>query len=148
MHFHISLPMNFSHWCLIEESWFYRKGLQWRRQDFFGGGTPRPLKGYHAPPRRGSWGRQPPDGSELSFYKTMQSIRKWIHFSKYQRFFLQKNPFFPKKNFENWTHFTRISVFFERLFKNLNFLEGPYKSREIFDEFYYIVEKFIKNLKK
>ena len=49
---------------------------QWRRQDFFfGGGTPEPLKGYHAPPQ-GFGGEGPPDGSEVSLFKTIQSIRK------------------------------------------------------------------------
>ena len=38
--------------------------------------------GYHAPPRRGSGGEGPPDDSEVSFFKTIQNIRKWIHFSK------------------------------------------------------------------
>ena len=49
---------------------------QRRRQDFFRGGTPRPLKGYHAPPAGGPGGEGPPDGSEVSFFQTMQSIRK------------------------------------------------------------------------
>ena len=34
--------------------------VQWRRQDFFGGGgTPRPLKGYQAPPAEGSGAKAP-----------------------------------------------------------------------------------------
>ena len=44
--------------------------------DFFQGGKPRPLKGYHAPPAGGPGGEGPPDGSEVSFFQTMQSIRK------------------------------------------------------------------------
>ena len=43
---------------------------------FGGGGTPRPLKGYHAPTAGGPGGEGPPDGSEVSFFQTMQSIRK------------------------------------------------------------------------
>ena len=42
----------------------------------FFGGKPRPLKGYHAPPAGGPGGEGPPDGSEVSFFQTMQSIRK------------------------------------------------------------------------
>ena len=42
---------------------------------FLGGGAPRPLKGYHGP-RRGSGGEGPPDAIEVSFFQTMQSIRK------------------------------------------------------------------------
>ena len=54
---------------------------------------------------------------------------------------------FSKKNFENWTYFTRISEFFRKVIYNIwIFLEGPNKSREIPDEFYYIVDKFIKKL--
>ena len=45
-----------------------------------GGGTPRPLKGYHAPPAGGPGGKGPPDGSEVSFFKTIQSIWKSIQF--------------------------------------------------------------------
>ena len=49
--------------------------MQRRGQDFFGG-TLRPFKGYHAPPPAGGpWGG-PPDGSEVSFFKTIRSIRK------------------------------------------------------------------------
>ena len=43
---------------------------------FSGGGTPRPLKGYHAPTAGGPGGEGPPDGSEVSFFQTMQSIGK------------------------------------------------------------------------
>ena len=54
---------------------------------------------------------------------------------------------FSKKNFENRTYFTRISEFFGKNFKNLIFLEGLGKSREIPNELYYLVETFIKKLK-
>ena len=47
--------------------------MQWRRRDFFGGRALQPLKGYHAP-RRGSVWRRTPDGSEVSFLKTIPSI--------------------------------------------------------------------------
>ena len=51
--------------------------MQRRRQDLFGG-TLRPLKGYHALPAGGPGGEgpPPPDASEVSFFKTIQSIRK------------------------------------------------------------------------
>ena len=49
--------------------------MQMRRQDFFGG-TLRPLKGYHAPPAGGPGGEGPADGSEVSFFTTIQSMRK------------------------------------------------------------------------
>ena len=47
----------------------------------------------------GPGGEGPPDGSEVSFLKTIQSIRKWIHFSKISTFFLaRKSIFFQRKN--------------------------------------------------
>ena len=49
--------------------------MQKHRQVFFGG-TLRPLKGYHAPPSGGPGGEGPPDGSKVSLFKTIQSIRK------------------------------------------------------------------------
>ena len=110
---------------------------QWRRQNFFRGegGKPRPIKVT-----------PPPDGSEIPFFKTMQSIRKWIHFSKISNFSCQKS-IFSKKNFEKWAYFTGISEILKTILKISIFLEKPYKSREIPDEFYYLVEKFIKKLK-
>ena len=80
---------------------------QRRRRDFFGGGTPRPLKGYHAPPPQGSGGVGPPDGSVVSFFKTIQSIRKWIHFSKIATFFLPQKFIFSKTNLEKANIFNK-----------------------------------------
>ena len=40
----------------------------------FSGGTLRPLKDYQAPTAWGPGGEGPPDGSEVSFFKTIQSI--------------------------------------------------------------------------
>ena len=51
------------------------------------------------------------------------------------------------KNDENGTYFTRIAEFSKNYWKNLKFSVEPYKSRESPDEFYYLVEKFIKKLK-
>ena len=50
---------------------------------------------------------------------------------------MPENPFFPKKNSAKLNAFS----------KNFNFSGGTYKSREISDEFYCLVEKFIKKLK-
>ena len=88
---------------------------------FSGGGTPQPLKGYHAPPAGGSGGR-PPDGSKVSFFKTMQSIRNWIQFSKISTFFLPKNLFFLRKIYKNWPYFTIISELFRKIILKFHFL--------------------------
>ena len=100
---------------LLRILWFSRGGLTVASPGFFRWGTPRPLKGYHAPPpRRGPGGEGPPDGSEVSFFQTMQSIRKWIEFSKISIFFLPKNLFFSKKKFEKLNIFDRNWwIFFE-----------------------------------
>ena len=111
-------------------------------QGIFSGGTPRPLKGYHAPPVGGPGGEGPPDGSEVSFFQTMQSIRKWIEFSKISTFFFPKKSIFSKKNFEKLNIFDRnFWIFSNNYLKNFNFYE-TYKYREIFAEFCYLVEKF------
>ena len=91
---------------------------------FFGGGTPRPLKGYHAPPPQGVRGRRPPDGSEVSFFKTIQSIIKWIHFSKISTFFLPEISIFSKKNFENLNIFYKnFWIFSKNYFKIFSFYD-------------------------
>ena len=90
---------------------------------FFSGGTPRPLKGYHAPPPpEGVRGAKAPtpDGSEVSFFQTMQSIRKWIEFSKISIFFLPNNLFFLRKNSKNWTYLTGIYEFFRKIIWNFS----------------------------
>ena len=115
---------------------------------FFGGGERLShLKAITRPPE-GVRGRRPPDGSEVSFFKTMQSIRKWIEFSKIATFFLPKKSIFSKKNFEKLNIFDgNFWIFSNHYLKIFNFYE-TYKSREIFGEFYYLIEKFMKKLKK
>ena len=49
---------------------------QRRRREFFGVETPRQLKGYHAPPAWGPEAAAPPDFSEVSFCKTIESFIK------------------------------------------------------------------------
>ena len=80
-----------------------------RPQEFFRGERPGHLKTITRP-RRGSGGgaKAPPDGSEVSFFQTMQSIRKRIHFSKISTFFLTEKSIFLIKISKNWTYFTRI----------------------------------------
>ena len=58
------------------------------------------------------------------------------------------NPFFSKNNLENWKFLQNFWVFSKNYLKIVIFLEGPYKSREILDEFYYLVGKFIKKAQK
>ena len=110
---------------------------------FSGGGTPRQLKGYHAPPpRRGSGGEGPPDGSEVSFVKTIQSI------SNIATFFLPKKSIFSKKNFEKLNIFYKNFGIVSKNYFKFSIFIIPYKSREIPGEFYYQVEKFTKKAQK
>ena len=56
-------------------SLIWLRNLQWRRKEFFlGGGTLGPLKDYQAPTAGGPGGEGHSEGSEVSFYKTIQSI--------------------------------------------------------------------------
>ena len=52
---------------LVEKFTVATKGI-------FSGGTLRPLKDYQAPTAGGPGGEGPPDVSEVSFFKTIQSI--------------------------------------------------------------------------
>ena len=72
---------------------FFTIPLQWRRQDFRGGGgaTPRPLKGYHAPPAVG------PGGLRSFIFKRFNVLENESIFQKYQHFACPKNPFFLRK---------------------------------------------------
>ena len=88
---------------------------------FSGGGTLRPYKGYHRTPTGGPGGEGPSDGREVSFFQTIQSIRKWILFSKSATFFLPKNPFFSKKTFEKLRNFW---IFSKDYFKIFNFYDN------------------------
>ena len=78
----------------------------------------------------------------------MKIIRKWSHFSKIETFFCQEMHF-SKKYLNIWTYFTRISEFFRKIIYRLSmYREGYYKSKEIPDEVYYLVEISIKRASK
>ena len=83
--------------------------LQRRRQDFFsgGGGTPRPLKGYHAPIAWGPGGEGPPDGSEVSFFSNDAKYQKMNRVFKNLNIFLAQKIYFSKKKFEKLNIFDR-----------------------------------------
>ena len=63
---------------------------------WFGGGN-QGVTARKAPTQGVRGAKAPLDGSEVSFFKAIQSIRKWIHFSKIEHFFLPENPFFQWK---------------------------------------------------
>ena len=109
---------------------------------FVGGGKPRHSKAITRPRQVVRGGEGPPDGSEVSFFKTMQSIRKAIQFSKISIFFLPKNFFFIRKISKNRTYLRGISEFFSNNYGKIFNFYDTYKSREIFGECYYLVEKF------
>ena len=93
---------------------------------FFEGERPGHLKAIRPPPPpQGVRGGNPPDGREVSFFKTIQSIRKWIHFSKISTFFLSEKSIFSKKNFEKWNIFCKnFRTFSKNYFKILKFSGG------------------------
>ena len=110
-------------------------------------GNARPFKGYHARPAGGPGANASPDGSEILFLKTIQSIRKWIHFSKITKFFLPKESIFLRNLSKSGKEFTKIFEFFRKIILDFSIFMILYKSREIPCEFYYLVEKLIKKRK-
>ena len=81
------------------------------------------LKTIKRPPQ-GVRGRRPADCSEVSFFKTIQSIWKRIHFSKMSPFFLPKRSIFSKKNLGKLYIFCKnFWIFFEKLFYNFTFYD-------------------------
>ena len=76
---------------------FAVNSIIWLRNLIFREGTPRPLKGYHAPPAGGPGGEGPPDGSEFSFFKRFKVFENEFFFQKCQHFSSPKDPFFLRK---------------------------------------------------
>ena len=66
-----------------------------------GGGTPRPLKGYHAPPAGGPGAKAPRTVAKFHFFKRCKVLENESSFQKYQHFSCQKNLFFLRKNSKN-----------------------------------------------
>ena len=108
---------------------------------FFRGERPSHLKAITRPPH-GSGRRSPPDGSEVSFFKTIQSIWKWIHFSIIATFSWPKNPIFIRKISKNWTYFTRISEFLRKIILKFHLLWFPINP----EKFSVNSEKFVKKV--
>ena len=105
-------------------------------QWFFSGGTLGPLKDYQAPPVGGPGDEGPPPaGREVSFFKTIQSIWKWIHFSKMSTFSFPKRSIFSKKNFEELNIFYKNFWIFSKNYFKFSLFMICYKSREILCEF-------------
>ena len=74
---------------------------------FRGGGTPRPLKGYHAPPAGGQGARARRIVPKFHFIKQFKVLENESIFQKYQQFSCPKNLFFSKKNFEKLNIFNK-----------------------------------------
>ena len=110
---------------LVEKFTVAAKGI-------FSGGTLGPLKDYQAPPAGGPGGEGPPDGIVVSFFKAIQSIRKWIHFSKMSTFF---SPIFSKKNLGKLNIFYKNFWIFSKNYFKFSLFMISYKSREILCEF-------------
>ena len=109
---------------------------------FSGGGTPRPLKGYHAAPQGVRGAKAPRTVAKFHFFKRCKVLENESSFKKYQYFSCPKIYFFLRKKSKNWTYLTGIYEFISNNYlKTLKFYE-TYKSREIFGEFSYLLEKF------
>ena len=92
---------------------------------FRGGGTPRPLKGYHAPPAGGPGAKAHPRAvAKFHFFKRFKVLENESSFQKYQNFSCPKNPFFLRQNSKNWTYLTGIYEFFRKIiWKFSNFMK-------------------------
>ena len=99
--------------------------LQWRRQDFFRGATPRPLKGYHAPPAGGPGAKAPRTVAKFHFFKRCKVLENDSSFQKYQYFSCPKNLFFLRKNSKNRTYLTGMSEFFRIFIEKFSILMNP-----------------------
>ena len=110
------------------------------------------LKHLHrSVPRQGFFGGGVKGGKDEETFKTIQSIRKFIHFSKITTFSLAENSFSGKKNFQKEDIWKISWIFSKNYFQNGNFsfFKGwTHRYREISDNFYFLVEKFIKISKK
>ena len=71
---------------------------------FSGGGVPRPLKGYHAPPAGGPGAKAPRTGAKFHFYNDSKYLKMNSFFKNVNIFLLLKS-IFSKKNFEKWNIF-------------------------------------------
>ena len=114
-----------------------------------GGGKPRPLKGYHAPPQgvRGG-GEGPRTVAKFHFLKRFKVFENEFIFQKCQHFSSPKDPFFLRKILENGIYFTRISEFFSKNYFKFSLFMITSKIREILCEFKYLNEKFMKKAHK
>ena len=99
---------------------------------FFRGGTPRPLKGYHAPPAEGPGGEGPRTVAKFHFLKRFQNE---LIFQKCQHFSSPKDPFFSKKNLGKLNIFYKNFWIFSKNYFKFSLFMIPYKSREILCEF-------------
>ena len=66
------IPINPEQFSMNSLIWL--RNLQWRRKEFFSGGTLGPLKDYQAPTAGGPGAEGPSDRSEVSCFQTIQSI--------------------------------------------------------------------------
>ena len=81
-------------------------------QGIFSGERPGHLNAIKRP-RQGVRGEGPPNSSEVSLCKTIQSIWKWIHFSKMATFFVPKRSILSKKNLEKLNILQELLNFIE-----------------------------------
>ena len=96
---------------------------------------------------RGGGAKVPRPLVKFYFSKRFKVLENESIFQKYQHFFLPENRFFPKKNSKIGHISQEFLSFFGKIYRILIFMEELYKSREIPDELYYLVEKFIKKPK-
>ena len=124
----IKTIFNFVYMIFDRSSYGFNHIISGVARIFFGGDAPAPERLSCSPAPQGVRGgakAPPPDGSEVSFFQTMQSIRKWIEFSKISIFSCPKIYFFLRKNSKNWTYLTGIYECFRKIiWKFSNFMKS------------------------
>ena len=79
-------------------SLIWLRNLQWRQHDFFREPTPRPIKGYQAPPPQGVRGDEGPRTvAKFHFLKRFKISENEFIFQKCQHFSSPKDPSFLRK---------------------------------------------------
>ena len=121
--------------------------LQWPRKEFFQGNS-RATKILWSVQRRVSGVRRPTGTVRSFIFQTNPSIWKGIHFSKMSTFFFPKRSIISKKNLGKLNIFFKNFWIFSKNYFKFSLFMISYKSREILCQFWYLIGKFMKNLKK
>ena len=136
-------PINPEKFSVNSRIWL--RNLQWRRKEFFRG--PGHLKAIKRPPQGVRGAKAPRTVAKFHFLKQFKVFENEFIFQKCHHFSSPKDPFFLRKNLENWTYFTRISEFFRKIILNFHFLWYPINPEKFSVNSNIWLRNFLKKLK-